>query len=128
MLDNIKSQYFIKYVFYHIDEKIKLKIANYNKRLQNILEINIINYKVFSGKYIIYETKERRKIYNVFTDRIIFDGEFIKGKAKAYDNYGELMYDGEYLNGKRHGKGKVYHSDGKLLYEGEYLNGKKWNI
>ena len=37
------------------------------------------------------------------------------------------MYEGEYLNGKRHGKGKEYEDDnGKLIYEGEYLNGKRW--
>ena len=30
------------------------------------------------------------------------------------------MYDGEYLNGKKHGKGKQY-SFGVLLFEGEYL-------
>ena len=36
------------------------------------------------------------------------------------------MFDGEYVNGKRHGKGKEFNSDGKLIFEGEYLYGKKW--
>ena len=30
-----------------------------------------------------------------------------------------------YLNGKRNGKGKEYDSNGKLIFEGEYLNGKR---
>ena len=30
------------------------------------------------------------------------------GKGKEYDKYGQLLYEGEYLNGKRHGKGKEY--------------------
>ena len=31
------------------------------------------------------------------------------------------------MNGERNGKGKEYNDDGKLIFEGEYLNGKKWN-
>ena len=37
-----------------------------------------------------------------------------------------MEYEGEYLNGKRHGKGKIYNYNGKLKYEGEYLYGKRW--
>ena len=33
----------------------------------------------------------------------------------------------EYLNGKKNGKGKEYYYGGQLLFEGEYLNGKRWN-
>ena len=36
-----------------------------------------------------------------------------------------LKYEGEYLNGQRHGKGKEYNKQGDLIYEGDYLNGKK---
>ena len=39
----------------------------------------------------------------------------------------KLIFEGEYLNGKRNGKGKEYYDNGKLKYEGEYLNGKNWN-
>ena len=46
------------------------------------------------------------------------------GNIKEY-LYGELEYDGEYLNGERNGKGKEYYSNGKLKFEGEYINGKK---
>ena len=49
----------------------------------------------------------------------------INGKGKEYyDVY--LIFEGEYLNGKRNGKGKEYnYYDGDLSFEGEYLNGKK---
>jgi len=41
----------------------------------------------------------------------------------------ELLFEGEYLNGKRwNGKGKEYDSDGKLLFKGEYSNGIKSKI
>ena len=52
------------------------------------------------------------------------EGKKLKGKEYEGD---ELVFEGEYLNGKRwNGKGKEYFDD-KLLFEGEYLNGKRWN-
>ena len=55
MLKNIKSSYFIMIVFSYLDERIKLKIIKYNKIFQNKFDINLINYKLYSGRYIIYE-------------------------------------------------------------------------
>ena len=37
-------------------------------------------------------------------------------------------YEGEYLNGERHGKGKEFNEEGILIYEGEYANGKRHGI
>ena len=36
-----------------------------------------------------------------------------------------LKYEGEYLNGKKHGKGKEFSKEGILEYEGEFMNGKR---
>ena len=47
----------------------------------------------------------------------------VNGKGKEYNKKGELIFEGEYLNGKRNGKGKEYEDDGVLKFEGEYLNG-----
>ena len=47
------------------------------------------------------------------------------GKVKEYES-GNLIFEGEYLNGKRNGKGKGYFQR-KLEFEGEYYNGKRWN-
>ena len=107
MLENSKSIYFIKKLFTFVDEKTKLDIIKYNKNMQNIMDINLINYKFYSKKYIIYEEN---------------------GKGKEYNGYDDsLKFEGEYLNGKRNGKGKEYDWDGQLKFEGEYLNGEKWN-
>ena len=38
-----------------------------------------------------------------------------------------IIFEEQYLNGKRHGKGKEYNNDGDLKFEGEYSYGKKWN-
>ena len=155
-INNIKSSYLVIILFSHFDEKRKLKIINYNKAIQNLLDINIINYKIFSGKYIKYESNGKAKEYDIYHDLLIFEGEYLNGKrngkGKEYFLTKELRFEGEYLNGKRNGNGKEYYCtkplyffdeylDEKnskvkeeenfntkiLRFEGEYLNGKKWN-
>ena len=74
-------------------------MVKYNKSLQIKLDISIINYKIFSGKFIV--------------DKNI-------GLTKEYSLNGKLIYEGEYLKGKRNGKGKEY-DIGDLIYEREYL-------
>ena len=85
MLKKIKSIYFIKRLFTFVDEKDKLNTIKYNKYIQNILDISLINYKNFSGKYIIYEQN---------------------GKGKEYDYDGDLIFEGEYLMDKEMEKEK----------------------
>ena len=49
-------------------------------------------------------------------------------KEKNMIIYGKLIFEGEYLKGKKwNGKGKEYDFDRKLKFEGEYLNGRKFN-
>ena len=45
-------------------------------------------------------------------------------KVKEYDDDNDLIFEGEYLNGKKNGKGKEYEL-GKLIYEGEFYKGKR---
>ena len=49
-------------------------------------------------------------------------------KTRLCKEYHEdkLIFEGYYLNFKRHGKGKEYDYKRNLLFEGEYLNGKRW--
>ena len=53
MLENIKSTYFVKIIFSLLDENAKLKIVKYNKNLQKKLNIELINYTLFTKKYIV---------------------------------------------------------------------------
>ena len=146
MLDKIKSSFFKKIIFSFINDKNELKIIKYNKNLQKLIGINIINYKIFSGRYIIYETKGKGKEYNC-ENKLLFEGEFLNGERKKGKEYSEdenIIFEGEYLNGRRwngmgydieenivyelkNGKGyvKEYNYDDILLFEGEYLNGKR---
>ena len=151
MLKNIKSIYFIKFIFVHVDEKQELKIVKSNKRVQKNIDISIINYKLFTGKYIIYESNKIGKEYNGYDDRLIFEGEYLNGKkngkGKEYNFISSVLaFVGQYLNNKKrigtvyneyggfmyelknniNGKGKEYDDyDGKLIFESEYLNGEK---
>ena len=129
MLVNIKSIFIIKKIFLHIKDVLKLKLINYNKTIQNKIKVNFENYKIMSGRYIIFETKKKGKEYNAYNDVLIFEGEYNNGKRNGIGKeqfYNELIFEGEYKNGKRNGKGKEYEF-GQLIFEGKYLNGKKWN-
>ena len=109
MLKDVKSPIIISKIFSFVDELTKLQLAKYNKRLQKIIHISINNYIHYRGIYIIYESNRIGKEYD--------------GKYKNH----RLMFEGEFLNGKRNGKGKEYDDfDGKIKFEGEYLNGKRW--
>ena len=56
----------------------------------------------------------------------------INGFGKEFTNDDDkLIFEGEYLNGKRNRKGKKYHYDrdnnSYILFEGAYLNDKRWD-
>ena len=104
MLNEIKCSYLLKVIASYLNEERKLYIALYNKNLQKLFDIYIINYMLYSGRYKIGEKN---------------------GIGQEYDYNDQLIFEGEYFNGKRNGKGKVYNSEGDLIFEGEYLNGKK---
>ena len=128
MADGIKSNFIFKKIFSFIFERKKLNLVKYNKGFQNKLNISLLNYKVLSGKYIICEPNGIGKIYDSYNDFLIFEGEFLNGKKNGkgveYDERGEIIFEGEYLNGERNGKGKEYYN-GNIVFEGEYLNGEQ---
>ena len=62
---------------------------------------------------MIYGANKIRKIYYGYNDELIFEGEYLNGKrngkGKEYYSYNrKLEFEGEYLNGQRNGKGKEY--------------------
>ena len=129
MLKSIKSSYFNKILFSYIDEIKKLKLLKHNKTLQKYFNISIINYKNLSEKYIIYESKVFAREYDRIDDKLIYEGEYLNGerhgKGKVYYIDSTIYFEGEYLYGKKNGKGKVYHTNGVIWFEVEYKNGLK---
>ena len=80
--------------------------------------------QIFEGEYF-----EGLKWNGKMKIKFICECEMKEGKAsvKEEEYNKKLIYEGKYLNGKKHGKGKEYLADSHIYYEGEYFNGKKWN-
>ncbi len=76
MLENVKSSY----IFDYVEEKKVLELLKCSKAFQNRINMNLEDYKIYSGKYIIYEKVGKGKIYNVYNDKKLFEGEFLNGK------------------------------------------------
>ena len=76
----------------------------------------------FEGSYL-FDKKYNGKLYD-FEGNLVSELINGKGKIKEYSDFGQLIFEGEYLNGKKNGIGKEYRNNGKLLFEGEYLNGQ----
>ena len=76
MSKNIKASfYFLNKLFSMIEEGRKLKLVKYNKEIQKDLDITLTNYKFFSGRYIIYESKGKGKEFDGYdNDRLLFEG------------------------------------------------------
>ena len=149
ILTKVKSNYIAKKILSPVIEYIKLGLINYNKELQKKLNVSIEDYKKRCKVKKIGQINGKGKEYDLFTNKLIFEGEYINGKrngrGKEYNYFSETKFIGEYLNGKiikgkgynndgdvifilkRNGKGKEYYKTGELLFEGKYLNGKRWN-
>ena len=147
MLKNIKSKYILEiYVLSYLDDKRKLNLVKYSKKFQRKIEVNLVDYKCCSKKYIIYDTNKKVKEYNALNDKLIFEGEYLNKKrngfGKEYYKDDNAIYIGEFLNGKKWngkinscediqnlkaGKGfiKEYYDDGRIKFEGQYLNGER---
>ena len=79
---------------------------------------------------ILEDNNKKGKEYDRYKNILIYEGEYLNGKRngkdKEFNENGRLIYEGEYLNGKRNGKGIEY-NENLILFEGEYLDGKRWN-
>ena len=76
MFKEIKSFVIFNKIFKFLIDERKFALAKYNKRIQKILNINIIDYMNLSGKYIIYERKGVGKEYNGYNNILLYEGEF----------------------------------------------------
>ena len=129
MSDNCKSNYSLKNIFSLVNDKPKLNLIRYNKKIQKRLGIDIQDYKLFNGIAVTIEENGKAIEYDNYNDIIIFEGEFKQGKkngkGKEYNSDGKMIYEGEFLYGKRHGRGKEYDGDGLLIYDGEYSSNER---
>ena len=139
MLENIKTDYFVKLLFSQINERKKLNIFETNIKGKEFVDDELI----FEGKYINGKRNGEGIEYSKF-GILIFEGDYLNGKREDYYFYGEVIFEGEYINGERwngrgydarnnviyeliDGKGAIteLNGDSELVFEGEYLNGKR---
>ena len=129
LINDIKCSHYLEMIFSFLNQKEKLNMIIYNNQLKNLLGVKFQDYKTISGRYKIDGKNGMGREYTLKTNKLIFEGEYINkkrhGKGKEYYDDGKLKYEGEYLNGTRNGKGKEFYNDEKLKSEGEYINGKK---
>ena len=77
----------------------------------------------FRGEYL--NGKKWNGIFNEDEDKIICELNNGKGLVKI-KNFGESIFEFEYLKGEKNGKAREYDRDGNLVFDGEYLNEEKW--
>ena len=61
LIREVKSCYNVEKIFSFLEQRIKLDIIIYNKKLQKMLGVNIEDYKKESGKYKVGEKMEKEK-------------------------------------------------------------------
>ena len=85
-----------------------------------------------NSKESINKTKIEKNDFNgrkqeFINGKLVYDGEFLNGKrngkGKEFEN-NILIYDGEFLDGERNGKGREFEY-GILIYEGNFLEGER---
>ena len=103
MINNVKSSYILKKIINILEERKKLLLFTYNKNIQNKLNINIIDYIMFS------------KILKI---------ALRNGKGKEYSAINKILqFSGEYKNGKRNGIGTCFYLNGEVSFKGNYKDG-----
>ena len=129
MWRKIKSTYILQNVFTYVDDSKKLKSIKYNKTIQKICGLSLVDYRRFSGRYIEVES-DKIKEYNSYNNNLIFEGIYLNDKWKEGKEYNEernLIFEGEYLDGRKwNGVEKEYDEDsGKLIFECKLKNGER---
>ena len=79
-IGDIKSSYIRNEVFSFLPEKQKLNMIIYNKKLQKKIHVDLEFYKKISKKYKIEGITGKGKEYDIDTNRLLFEGEYLDGK------------------------------------------------
>ena len=94
------------------------------------------NGKHMNGKYIYGDDKyyiggyknnipNGKGIKYYKNGNILYDGDWVNGKPEGNGKFireDGYYYIGQFKNGLRHGKGIIYYKDGKIMYDGDFVN------
>ena len=86
-----------------------------------------IGYLIFEGEYSNGQRNGKGRKYSFGAIKLEEENSNQQRKEKDYNSNDKIIFEGEYLNGKRwNGKGKEYGDNGKIKFEGVYTNGQKY--
>ena len=126
MLTRIKSFKNLKGIFSYLNKISQLKIVYLNKFLFSKLSITSDDYKIYSEKYKITDSKGNEKVFSIYNNVLIYEFDKKTNQGIIYDEYGTKIYEGGLLNGKKNGIGKEYYYNNKIKFDGEFKYNKKW--
>jgi len=92
------------------------------KIIKNYIFGGELHYLLGSGKSKIDGKNGIGREYLIRTNNLIFEGEYINGKKNGK---GKEYYNDTELNEEKSGKKNEYYKNIKIKFEGEYQNGKK---
>ena len=96
-IQKISSKIILKYLLKFLSNFQKLDLFKYNKSIQKEISLDLEDYKNESQKERIIEKDN-------------FGKEYVLGSKIK-------IFEGQFLNGKKHGKGKEYYNNGNLKFE-----------
>ena len=112
--------------YYYRSGKLKFKGEFLNGKPNEGIRYDNNNkaiYRLINGEIFTIDNQKYNEI--LIIDEKHISGK-MNGKGKEYDDKGQLIFEGEYLNGKKL-EGKEYRYDGTLIFEGKYNKGEKWS-
>ena len=80
--NSLKSKVILKKIILLLNERQKLSLIKYSKEYLNVLNINIEDFKNISGKIKIPGMNGYCKIYDLKTNYLIFEGQYLNEKKK----------------------------------------------
>ena len=83
MLLNINSRNVLKHIFSLIEINRLLKLINYNKVLQQKIDVNINYYKIKSKGILKIDENGIGRIYTLYKDACVFEGEYSNKKKNG---------------------------------------------
>ena len=143
MLNKIISVFITKNILSFYLIIFNFSFVSISTSFQSKLELNLEDFKKFSGRYLITDNNNFGKEFTLDENRLVYIGGYKDGKRNGkgveYNNFGIIKFKGEYLNGKRNGKGEEYKQreentdlrynniidDSDIIFEGFYKNDKK---
>ncbi|CAD8152519.1 unnamed protein product [Paramecium pentaurelia] len=129
-----KSNLPVTYESYKMDYNMQMNNSQNNYKYDYLYDRNLsnqeklINYQNDFKKTLEHLSVQPEKVIEVYANGSKYDGEKLNGMRHGYgtffyqDNGG--VYEGQWFENKMHGIGTLFYASGKPAYEGQWVNDK----